>query len=305
MVEPAAHGPADPSLSNPLRRAVVGALRAALGGGPAGLEEYSEPPGDPGLFGPGSLPWRVHADLPSMLVGGFSSLMLQTLHPLAMAGVADHSRYREDPTGRLKRTARFVAGTTYGSTAFVEQLVGEVRSVHRFVRGTAPDGRPYFAGDPRLLTWVHTTEMWSFLRSYQRYSLRPLLSAEKDRYLEQVAEIGERLGARDVPKSVGEVRAYLASVRPELAATSEALDAVAFLRAAPFGATAGEAAVHRLLAEAAVDLLPGWARRTLRLGRTVPAPPLQAATGGIAILLRWAVGDSLVERVATERANAA
>lgn len=291
-------------VAGPLRSAVLAGLRSALGGGPAGLEEYEGPPGDPGLFGPGSLPWRVHADLPSMLVGGLSSLMLQSLHPLAMAGVADHSRYREDPFGRLQRTARFVAGTTFGSTVFVDQLVGEVRSVHRKVRGIAPDGRRYAADDPHLLTWVHTTETWSFLRSYQRYSLQPLLGAERDRYLAEVAGIGERLGARNVPRSVAQVRRYLAEMRPELAATPEALEVARFLRVAPSGEAPLRAGIHRLVAEAAVDLLPGWARRQLRLQRLAPAPPLQAAAGGLAVLLRWAVGSSLVEQVSTARASA-
>ena len=195
-------------------RALIGtSVRDALGADPDALDVHRTPAGDPGLFGPGSIPWLVHGDLPAMLIGGFSALMLQTLHPLAMAAVAEHSSYREDPFGRLQRTARFVAGTTFGGMPLVDELVGEVRRVHTSVRGVAADGRRYSANDPALLTWVHTAEAWSFLRSYQRYSTHPLLRGEQDRYLADVAAIARRLGARNVPESVEQVRRYLASVR--------------------------------------------------------------------------------------------
>jgi uncharacterized protein (DUF2236 family) len=288
-----------------IRAALVSGVSRALGGAPGLLEEYGTPAGDPGLFGPGSAPWQVHADLPAMLVGGISSLMLQTLHPLAMAGVAQHSRYREDPFGRLQRTARFVAGTTFGSRALVDQLVGEVRQVHRFVRGVAADGRPYSADDPALLTWVHTTEVWSFLRSYQRYGPRPLLRVEKDRYLAQMREVAMMLGARDVPGSVAEVRAYLRDVQGELEATPDAFEAVRFLRT-PVGEGAGDVLAHRIVSGAALDLLPPFARRALHLGRPTPIVKAQArtATATFAVLLRWAVGPSLVLATATERSLA-
>jgi len=288
-----------------LRGLVVSGVARALGGPPGALEEYREPLGDPGLFGPGSVAWQVHADLPAMLVGGVSSLMLQTLHPLAMAGVAEHSRYREDPFGRLQRTARFVAGTTFGSRELADDLVAEVRAVHRRVRGVAADGRRYVASDPRLLTFVHTAEVWSFLRSYQRYGPRPLLRSEKDRYLAEVAEVAIRLGARDVPASVDEVRAYLREIRGELAATPDALAAIRFLRR-PLGDRPVDALGHRVVAGAAVDLLPAFARRELRLGVVTGAraAPVRVAATAFAVALRWAVGPSLVLAVATERARA-
>jgi uncharacterized protein (DUF2236 family) len=287
-----------------VRALVASGVERALGGPPGLLEEYATPRGDPGLFGPGSPAWLVHADLPAMLVGGISSLMLQTLHPLAMAGVAEHSRYREDPFGRLQRTARFVAGTTFGSRELVDRLVGEVRAVHGYVQGIAPDGRAYSADDPHLLTWVHTTEVWSFLRSYQRYGTRPLLRVEKDRYLAEVREIAEALGARDVPGSVAEVRAYLAGIRGELEATPEALAAVHFLRT-PLGEGPLDTLGHRIVTSAAIDLLPEFARRALRLGRPTQLgrAEVRAATTTFALLLRWALGPSKVLAVASERAR--
>ncbi|HUZ19834.1 MAG TPA: oxygenase MpaB family protein [Acidimicrobiales bacterium] len=291
-------------------RALVGtAVRAALGADPDTLDDYRTPVGDAGLFGPGSVPWLVHGDLPAMLIGGFSALMLQTLHPLAMAAVAEHSSYREDPFGRLQRTARFVAGTTFGAMPLVDQLVGEVRRVHASVRGVAADGRRYSANDPALLRWVHTAEAWSFLRSHQRYSTHPLLRGEQDRYLAEVAVIARRLGARDVPESVGQVRRYLASVRQELRATPEALEAVHFLRTMP-KERAVESLAHRVVGEAAIDLLPAFARRELGLGGLVAAGggPLparlatRAAASTFCHVVRWSVGPSVVRAIATERA---
>ncbi|HVB04648.1 MAG TPA: oxygenase MpaB family protein [Acidimicrobiales bacterium] len=295
---------ADP-ITAPLRRHLSAAVRRALGASPGELDEYREPAGDAGLFGPDSIAWRVHADLPAMLIGGLSALLHQTLHPLAMAGVAAHSRFREDPYGRLQRTARFIAGTTFGATPFAERLVGEVRAVHERVRGTAPDGRRYSAGDPALLTFVHSTEVWAFLRSYQRHSPRPLVRAEKDRYLAEVAVIGERLGAERVPRDVAAVRDYFRAVAPELAFAAEAEETVRFLLH-PRAATVGEAAGYRVLLAAAVALLPPEARRQLRFSplRGLLTPASTVAANVVAHSLRWSVGPSAVAAIARARVAA-
>jgi uncharacterized protein (DUF2236 family) len=294
-------------LASQPRSAVSASMERALGGSPDLLKEYKTPLGDPGLFGPGSPVWQVHADLPAMLIGGIASLMFQTLHPLAMIGVAEHSNYRDDPFGRLKRTARFVGGTTYGSRPFVEQLVGEVKRVHTRVRGVAPDGRPYEAGDPALLTWVHTVEVWCFLRAYQRYSNRPLLRVEKDRYLDEMSEVAVLLGARDVPRSVNEVRTYLREVRRELVVTPQALEAVRFLRATPLsGPKPAEVIAHRIVSNAAIEELPSYARRELGLPRPGPISRAhaRAAAATFGVVLRWAIGPSAVLATATDRALA-
>jgi len=284
-------------------RARVGeTIRRALGATVADLAEYADGAGDRGLFGPDSPVWVVHADLPSMLIGGFAALMTQTLHPLAMAGVADHSNYREDPTGRLRRTARFIAGTTFGATPFAYALVAEVARVHERVHGIAPDGRPYAASDPELLTFVHVSEVGSFLASYQRYGKRPLLRVEKDRYLDEVAVIGELLGAKGVPRSVAALRAYRRSVLPELARTDQAAEALAFL-ARPASDTVADLVGHRVLIAAAIDLLPPELQ-SMVVGHelTVAARAATRAAGGAFVAtVRWAVGPSIVRSIALER----
>src|ERR1700722_19626534 len=128
---------------------------------------------------------RVHGDLPAMLIGGVSALLLQTLHPLAMAGVAEHSSYQEDPLGRLRRTASFVGTTTFGTVTEAAAAIDQVQRVHRRVKGIAPDGRPYSADDPELVTFIHVAEVASFLASSQRYGSRLLTPEECDQYYEQ------------------------------------------------------------------------------------------------------------------------
>jgi uncharacterized protein (DUF2236 family) len=227
--------------------------------------QYTDPPGDPGLFGPGSVTWRVHSD-PAMLLGGLSALLLQTLHPLAIAGVEDHSNYREDPFGRLSRTGSFVAGTTFGSTEAAERLIKLVRGIHRKVRGTAPDGRPYSASDPDLITWVHATEVSCFLRAHQRFVPFPVRGEQADRYFHEVATIAERLGAETVPRTRVAMRAYFRTVRPELEAGEQARNAIRYLTTPmrdPRNPLLTPA--HQMVIQAAVGLLPGWAREMLDL----------------------------------------
>ena len=176
-------------------------LRGVLQGDPLPAEWLAGTGGDMGRFGPGSAVWQVHGD-PAMIVGGVRALMLQTLHPLAMAGVAQHSDYRHDPLGRLHRTAGFIGMTTFGTTAVADHAIAQVRAIHPHVTGTAPDGRPYRADDPALLTWVHVALVDSLLRAYRRYGGRPLAPADADRYLEEYASVAIALGAEDVPTTV-------------------------------------------------------------------------------------------------------
>jgi uncharacterized protein (DUF2236 family) len=241
-----------------------------------------------------------------MLIGGFAALMLQMLHPLAMAGVAAHSRFREDPLGRLQRTGRFVAGTTFGPMPLVESLIDEVRDVHSRVVGIAPDGRLYSASDPDLLTFVHVSEVHSFLAGYQRYSLQPLLKAEKDQYFDEVAEVARRLGARDVPTSLAAVRAYLRDITPELRRTEQSDEALAFLRKS-IGDSAAEVATHNLIVAAAADVLPRRIRPLLdsRLEAPGARTAIRAASSLFAISTRWALGPSPVVIRSRARASAA
>jgi uncharacterized protein (DUF2236 family) len=252
-----------PFIGGALQQQLLAPIIRTLAADRLPFEQYTDPPGDPGLFGPGSVTWRVHAD-PSMLIGGLCALLLQTLHPLAMAGIADHSNYREDPLGRLGRTGSFVTGTTYGSTETAERLIRVVKRIHRKVRGTAPDGRAYSASDPELVAWVHVTEVFSFLRAHQRFVPFPVRGEQTDRYYHEMATIAERLGATDVPRTRAAMRAYFRAMRPQLEASGRTLDAVRFLT------TPGRdplnpwlSGAHQVVIQASVGLLPAWAREML------------------------------------------
>jgi uncharacterized protein (DUF2236 family) len=282
----------------PLRRIGSAAepVRADLGRGvrrSLGLPEVPPPrASDPGdaYVRPGSVVRRVHGDLPSMLIGGLSALLLQTLHPLAMAGVADHSAYRDDPLGRLRRTAAFVGATTFGTTEHAREAIERVRRVHRRVRGVAPDGRPYSADDPELITWVHVAEVVSFLRAAQRFGPARLGETECDAYYHEAARVAYELGATWVPRRTVEVEAYLRRVRPELYAGAQALAARDFLLRG-VGRRPEDRAVHAVVAAAAVSLLPGWARAELR----IPSPPgvdalfVVPLARAVCAGMRWAV----------------
>ena len=284
---------------------VATAVRAQLGvdGDLEGL--YGTPVGDAGYFGADSVVWKVHADLPSMMIGGISALLYQTLHPLAMAGVAQHSTYRTDRLGRLRRTAHFIAGTTFGPTVVADALVERVRAVHERVVGVAASGEAYRANDPALLAFVHATEVDGFVRSYQRYATRPLVRAEKDRYVEEMGEIAVRLGAVDPPCSLDQLRAYLRRCDGALELTAEASEAVTFLRRAETS-NPSEVVAHHILFAAALDLLPAQVRR--HLGPTVSVPPtglaVRFAASVLASGLRLALGPSEIRAIAERRVAA-
>jgi len=273
-----------------VRRRVGSAIFSLVAGpnGPEGRERLRAAEGRRN-FPPGSPIARVHGDA-SMFVGGLSALLLQSLHPLAMAGVAGHSDYRGDPWGRLARTSHFLAATTYGTPAQAKEAIDSVRSIHRRVRGTASDGRHYSASDPHLLSWVHVAEVTSFLAAHRAYGAEPLTRPERDTYVAQSGEIAVALGARDVPGSVAELRAQLDRYRPELRGTPDARAAARYLvfdPPLPFPARGGYAPV----AAAAVALLPRWARWPLRL----PWLPVTEATvvrgvgDAVTRTIRWAL----------------
>lgn len=254
----------------------LGGLRDDLGRGirkrVMGVGEQSPPvpmadETDPGLFGPDSVAWRVHRD-PAMFVGGLRALLFQTLHPLAMAGVADHSDYRQDPWGRLHRTGAFIGTTTYAPTAEALAAIEHVRHVHNFVFGTAPDGRSYSANDPHLLAWVHVAEVDSFLRAYQRYGARSLSASEADRYVAEMSVVALELGSETVPTTVAGIDDWLHEVRGELVCGPQAKEALLFLLWPP--SMPWKVRVpYRAVTAGAVGLLPYWA--TEMMG--VPSPP--------------------------------
>ena len=284
------------------RGAVARSIYGRIGAPERVLDGLRLPMGDPGLFGPDSMVWRVHAELPSMLIGGISALMLQTLHPLAMAGVDQHSDFREEPFARLSNTSVFIALTSFGSEAGATEAIERVRQVHTRVRGVADDGRAYSAGSPDLLTWVHVALVHSFLSGYQRYSGSPLTRPQRDRYFDEYALVADRLGARDVPRSGKEVGAYLQAMRPQLRATPAALETVEFLMRPP-GQSTAERLLYPILASACVDLLPAWARRELGITpqRRLQSEIVRRAASAVGALMRWGVGRPMSVQWATER----
>lgn len=279
------------------RRQLAAALRSRVAGTDAQVKaERIWGASGPRWFTPDDPIWRVHADA-AMFPGGIRALLLQSLHPLAMAGVAGHSGYKGDPWGRLQRTSEFLATTTFGTIDHAQEQIAKVRSIHDRVRGKAADGRPYSASDPLLLAWVHATEADSFLTAYQRYAVTPLSPAEADLYVEQGGVVASALGVVDPPTTVAALRATIEGYRPELESTAAAREAARFLLVhppLPLAARPGYAA----LAAGAVAMLPRWARRPLRLPwlpvteRLVGRP-----LGGVATAtVRWAMADATDER---------
>jgi uncharacterized protein (DUF2236 family) len=232
---------------------------------------------------------RVHGDA-SMFVGGIRALLLQSLHPLAIAGVMDHSGFEGDPWGRLQRTSYFLAVTTFGTADDAERMVAAVRSVHERVVGTAPDGRPYAASDPHLLRWVHVAEIDSFLAAHQRYGAQPLDARGRDAYVADAARVAEALGVIDPPRSEAELRAQLRGFRPELRGTPAARQAARFLLLHPPLGMAARVP-YAGLAAAAVGLMPVWARRQLLLPYLpVTERTVVRATGtALTRTIRWAM----------------
>lgn len=273
-------------LANPVRHNVQRNIRRSLGS--------QSPRASATVSGTPFLPYdsvvrQVHGDLPSMMIGGICALFLQTLHPLVMAGVAEHSGYRQDPIGRFRRTAAFVEATTFGTTTDARRAIENVRLVHAMIDGRSPDGRRYSAGDPELLTWVHVAETWTFLRASQRYGPRPLPRDRRDRYYAETAQVALALGAEWVPSSEDEAEAYFCRMRPHLYAGAQALEARDFLMRG-VARRLEDRAVYAMLVAAAVGLLPGWARDALEF----PSPPLvdrmvvSPFTRGMCAGVRWA-----------------
>ncbi len=245
--------------------------------------------------------WRVNQDA-SMFPGGIAALLLQSLHPSAMAGVAGHSGYKGDPWGRLQRTSHYLAVTTFGTVADAEEAIAHVRSVHRRVRGTDELGRAYAADDPHLLRWVHVAEIWSFLNAHQAYAAEPLSPSEADLFVEQTNRAASLLGATDLPTTVRELDDVIACYRPELASTSAAREATRFMLLnppVPIAARPG----YALIAAGGVALLPTWARRALRLPVNRTGMALATRAGGLSTsLVRWGMAG-LEDRAPGDRST--
>ncbi len=274
------------SFARPIKRAIAANVAAVFNDRARGEKPVVRR--HDGLFGPHAVAWRVHGDVASMMVGGIAGLLLQMLHPGVLGGVWDHSKFRADMHGRLRRTARFIALTTYGDQAEAQAVIARVRAIHDQVRGVLPDGTPYAANDPRLLAWVHVTETTSFLNAWARYAEPAISAADRDRYFAETARVAAALGADPIPRSQAEARELIAEMRPLLTcdARTREVARLVLTQAAPNRMTEP---LHALTAQAGIDLLPDWARRLHGLQNPVLGRPLlRAGTLGVARTLRWA-----------------
>jgi len=297
--------------------------------GPPSFDPAADP-GDPGLFGPTSASWPVIADA-AAIIGGLRALLVQLLHPLAMAGVADHSQFRDDPLGRLQRTSAYVTGTTLGSTREALALVRRVRAVHRKVKGATPDGRSYRANDPHLLAWVSIALTSSFLATDRAYARCPATAATADRFVAEQSRVAALLDPRvdldvlsadpdalnalragalplpmigegTLPQTVEQLEARLDDYRPELEITEQGREALRFLRWPDIGPLV-RAAYLPVLAGAVATLDPQQ-RQLLGVGFTrMASPALAAQARGSLALFRALLGDSPSLQAASRRAQ--
>lgn len=280
-----------------LKDRVVQATTGLFSHGPQPLVHTLDHEPDPGLLGPDSVSWRVIGDV-TAFVGGIRALLVQTALPEVVAGVEQHSRYRDDPLGRLTRTSLYVTETTYGAMPEVEAAVAMVRDAHRPVRGRSERDRPYSAGHPELAAWVHNVLTDSFLVAYQRYGPEPLAREDADRFVEEQTRIGALLGADPLPRTAADLAAWVAD-HPDLARSDAQADAIEFLRDPPLSVPVKIG--YRMLADAAVATLPDRIADLLDL--RVPSARVRAGAAAVGAL-RWALGSSPSWHLALVRTGA-
>lgn len=262
-----------------------------VGGGPP--VAFLTPKGDPGLFGPDSMAWKIHGDFISMMIGGISSLILQALHPQALAGVWDHSSFRDDLKGRLGRTAFFIAATTYGATEMANNIIDKVNHIHTKVTGFDEFGKPYSAADPHLLAWVHLTETRSFMSSFDVYRKEKINAKEKDQYFLEMKSLGERMGARDLPSTYCNTESAIKAYIPELYFGERAKSIIDLLE--HFPSNLPSKPFVKLISRAAFLNLPDWAYPLI--GKSTPnyleRLAIRKSIDFIAIPIREALKDGV------------
>ena len=280
---------------SPVRRALVRQVRATFNDQSKG--EKPVPASDQALFPPGSVIRRVHGDVTSMMVGGVAALLTQMLHPKALAGVWDHSDVHADMLGRLRRTARFIAVTTFGHRDKAEAAIARVRAIHQQVRGSLPDGSEYRATDPWLLAWVHVAGAVNFLDGWRRYAEPAMSVVDQDRYFAECGEIARLLDADPVPRTRAEAERLIGEFGAELRADERTREFRELVLKAP-ARSIRETPVQRLLMNAAIDLMPDFARGMHGLSRPALPPLVRGATFGIAGTIRWAFAGENYRRTA-------
>lgn len=279
-----------------LRSRVVDSVSGMFAHAEMPLSHTGEFPGDPGLCGPDSVSWRVIGDV-SVFVGGIRALLIQAAHPEVVAGVDDHSRYRDDPLGRLSRTSFYVTSATYGAIPEVKEAVDLVKAAHQGVSGTSHRGQPYSASTPELAAWVHNTLTDSFLEAYQRFGGR-LSEAEADQFVAEQTKVGEMLGASPLPVTAADLRAWIAG-HPALAPSPGMRDAIRFLQKPPI--SVAQRAGYRVLMNGAVTTIPHGL--TTVLGLAAP-PGARVAATAMTLGLRRVMMNSPAWQAALERCGA-
>jgi uncharacterized protein (DUF2236 family) len=280
-----------------VKNRVVEATTALFSHGPRPLEHTLEHAPDPGLLGPDSVSWRVIGDA-AAFVGGIRALIVQTAHPEVVAGVEQHSRYRNDPLGRLTRTSFYVTETTYGAMPEVERSVEMVRRAHRPVRGRSERDVPYSAGQPEMAAWVHNVLTESFLAAYQAYGPSPLTPDEADRFVEEQTRIGALLDADPMPTTADALTAWVRD-HPALDRTGDLRHAMEFLQDPPLSLPVKLG--YRPLFNAAVATMPDRLRDLT--GLSSPWRGRQIGRGTVNTL-RWALGSSPSWHVSLVRVGA-
>lgn len=279
-----------------MRRRIVGATTGLFAHAGSPLEHTLTHEGDPGLFGPGSVTWQVMGD-PATFIGGIRALMIQAAHPEVVAGVDQHSRYRDDPLGRLSRTSNYVTATAYGAMPEVESAIEEVRLAHRHVRGRSHRDVPYTAETPRFGAWVHNSLTDSFLAANQAFGRRRLTAEEADRFVAEQAILGRLMSAEPVPTTADALSAWVVE-HPAIGPSPGMESAIEFLRQPPLSPLVSVG--YRALSVAAVSIIPERIRAILDLEPVVGAHLIGASS---IRFLRWALGLSPSWRMALIRAG--
>jgi uncharacterized protein (DUF2236 family) len=289
------------SILKPLAFEAIGKGLQNITGATSSLEAFKTPLGDPGLFGPQSVVWKVHADFSAMMVGGLSSLMIQALHPRALAAVWDHSNFREQLKARLGRTALFVASTTYGGVELASKSIERVNAIHAKIEGLDQQGKPYKANEPDLLRWVHLIETVSFLNAYQHLALRPLSASDCNRYVVEMNKVGQMLGATNLPTTLQELQNAIAQYEHELVFDNRTRETIQSIENYAVGLT--EKPFFALILKSSFDIVPHWLLQKLQ--RT-PDACLQINARKLALQLasqpvQWMLDEQGVSAVAKAR----
>jgi uncharacterized protein (DUF2236 family) len=231
-----------------------------------GSVDFSRPAGEPALAGPDSVCWQVFRNPVSLFVGGVAAVILELAEPRVREGVWTHSSFRDAPVERLRRTGLAAMVTVYGSRSVAEVMIARIVRVHEGVNGMTPKGLRYRANDPELLTWVHATAAFGFLRAFTTF-VHPLTAAERDAFFAEGLEAARLYGVPEPPASRAGMEAILSAMAPKLSPSPVLLDFLAVMQRAPI-LPPGARLLQPMLVRAAIHLLPGWARRQLRLGRS-------------------------------------